>query len=240
MRQLVSAVTIAGLLSGGAAAQDAMTVSASEAPLAVSVAEAAPQVVLPANTEITLRMNQEITTRGDTWNEGDTFDMTVVTDVRLGSYVVIPRGSRGVGRITWLTSRGAFGKSGKMDVAIDYVEVGGRRIPVNGTYRQEGEGNTLATVGGVIVAGVFAGFITGRSGRIPQGRELTAHTTSDLPLALPAEAQASAATAPLRVSGSANSEPMPVTSIPSRTPNPSPSVSPASLAPQSGVRCTTC
>jgi hypothetical protein len=93
-----------------------------------------------------------------------------------------------VGRITWLTSKGAFGKSGKMDIALDYVEVGGRRVDVQGTYRQEGEGNTVATVGGVVLAGIFAGFITGKSARIPQGRELTAHTKADLPVALPAGA----------------------------------------------------
>lgn len=46
----------------------------------------------------------------------------------------------------------------------------------------------MATVGGVLLAGVFAGFITGKSGRIPQGRELTAHLASDLPVALPAGA----------------------------------------------------
>lgn len=44
---------------------------------------------------------------------------------------------------------------------------------------------TLATVGGVIAAGVFAGFITGKSGEIPQGRELTATLESNLPVSLP-------------------------------------------------------
>ena len=141
---------------------------------------------LPANTEINLRMNQEVTTKGRTWNEGDTFNLTVTNDVMLGDYVVIPQGSRGVGRITWMTSKGAFGKSGKMDVELEYVEVSGRRIPINGTYRQEGEGNTVATVGGVILAGVFAGFITGKSGRIPAGRELMATTENDVELAIPA------------------------------------------------------
>ena len=144
--------------------------------------------VLPANTEISLRMNQEVTTRGDTWSEGDTFNLTVSNDVMLGEYVVIPAGSRGTGRITWLTSRGMFGKSGKMDIEIEYVEVNGRRIPVDGTYRQEGEGATLATVGGVLLAGPFAGFVTGRSGTIPADRELTATTESNLELAIPASA----------------------------------------------------
>ena len=142
--------------------------------------------VLPANTEVNLRMNQEVTTKGRTWNEGDTFYLSVTNDVMLGDYVVIPQGSRGVGRITWLTSKGAFGKSGKMDVELEYVEVAGRRIPIDGTYRQEGEGNTVATVGGVILAGVFAGFITGKSGRIPAGRELMATTENDIELAIPA------------------------------------------------------
>lgn len=174
-----------GLLATGAVAQE-------ETPLVATLAQA-PGIVLPANTELRMTMNQEVTTRGRTWSQGDTFDLTLTHDVMVGNYVVIPRGSRGVGRITWLTNRGAFGKSGKMDIALEYVVVNGRNIPIAGTYRQEGEGNTLATAGGVIVAGAFAGFITGKSAIIPQGRELIAHTREDLPVALPAGAPVPAA-----------------------------------------------
>lgn len=182
-------------MSGAAIAQ-----AGSEAlPLEVRSSVEEARAVLPANTEILLSLNQDVTTKGKQWNEGDTFYLTVVHDVTYGDYVVIPRGSRAVGRITWLTNKGAFGKSGKMDVELEYVEVSGRRIDVDGTYRQEGEGNTVATVGGVIVAGVFAGFITGRSALIPRGRELMAHTASDIPLALPAlPAGATAAALPVR------------------------------------------
>jgi hypothetical protein len=144
--------------------------------------EAAPQLVLPANTEVSVRMNDTITTKGNSYNQGDTFGLTVTQNVYLDEYVVIPAGSRATGRITFLTSKGAFGKSGKMEVAIEYVEVNGRRIPLEGTFRQEGEGNTVATVGSVIAVGVFAGFVTGKSATIPQGRELVARTTQDLPI----------------------------------------------------------
>jgi hypothetical protein len=75
-----------------------------------------------------------------------------------------------------------------MDIELEHVEVSGRRIALDGTYRQEGEGNTLAAMGGVIAAGAFAGFITGRSGTIPQGRELMATTERDLEVAIPASA----------------------------------------------------
>lgn len=143
------------------------------------------EVFLPAGTEIPLKMTQSITTKGDSWKEGDQFNLVVATDVQLGDYVIIPQGTKAVGRITWLTSRGAFGKSGKMDIELEYLQLGNRRINIDGTYRQEGDGATLATVGGVIAAGIFAGFITGRSGEIPQGRELTATLESNLPVALP-------------------------------------------------------
>lgn len=142
--------------------------------------------VLPANTEVLLQVSQEVTTKGKSWSEGDQFKLSVVKPVMLGDYVVIPEGAPAYGRITWLTDKGMFGKSGKMDIELEYVEVSGRKLRIDGTYRQEGEGNTLATVGGVIAAGPFAAFITGRSGRIPEGRELMATTESPIELALPA------------------------------------------------------
>lgn len=182
----------------------------SPAPMVVApVTAAEPQLVLPANTEVLLRMNDTITTKGKTYNEGDTFGLTVAQDVFLQDLVIIPRGARATGRITWLTSKGAFGKSGKMDVGLEYVEVGGRRIPLSGTYRQEGEGNTVATVGGVIAAGIFAGFITGKSAVIPQGRELMARTKDDLPIrvaARPATVPAYASAQTVTVSSPAPSD----------------------------------
>ena len=161
---------------------------AQDTPLAVQHVDAAPQgnAFLPANTEVLLAMSQEVTTKGKTWKEGDTFKLRVEKDVMLGDYVVIPEGAPAYGRITWLTSKGAFGKSGKMDIELEHIDLGGRKIRIDGTYRQEGEGNTLATVGGVVAAGVFAAFITGKSGRIPEGRELTATTEEPIELAVAA------------------------------------------------------
>ena len=186
-------VAAAAFVTVPAIAQDADPL-----PIQAYLPPAASATVVPANTQITLKMNQEVTTKGQSWSEGDTFELSVVHDVLLDAYIVIPRGTRAVGRITWLTSKGAFGKSGKMDVELEYMELGGRRIPINGTYRQEGEGNTVATVGGVIAVGVFAGFITGKSARIPQGREMTATLEGDLAVNLPTRNVTAAAT-PLRV-----------------------------------------
>lgn len=224
----------AAVLAAPAAAQSGPDYAdpSAAAPLQLVARQAAPQPAfkLPANSEVLLRTNQELTTKGKTWKEGDTFALSVVHDVMLGNYVVIPRGARAVGKITWLTSKGAFGKSGKMDVEMQYVEVGGQRIPLEGTYRQEGEGNTVATVGGVIAAGVFAGFITGKSGVIPQGRELMARTRDDIPVALPEGAS-------LEPQGVIQA--VEAGSSPASNPSSSPEVSPA-IDPASPVQCLTC
>lgn len=221
---------------------------AAAVPVAVQPAMlvAQPQVqqataVLPANTQVTLAMNDTITTKGNRYSEGDTFGLSVVHNVMLGNYVIIPKGSRGVGRITWLTNKGAFGKSGKMEIGLEYVEVGGRQIPLTGTYRQEGEGNTVATVGTVIAVGVFAGFVTGKSGTIPQGRELVARTKEDLPVAFAGPLPAVAAAMPVQA---VTAQPAPLTvAAPQAALSTVPPASSSTFQAPSGrakIRCDTC
>jgi hypothetical protein len=174
----------AGLAAISLAVPAAAQSATNDEPLLVAPLQAPPSDVqyLPANTEVVVAMNDTITTNGKAFHEGDTFSLTVQDPVFLNDLVVIPKGARAVGRITWLTSKGAFGKSGKMDIDIEYAEVNGRRVPLEGHFRQEGEGNTVATVGGVVAVGVLAGFITGKSAVIPRGRELTVRTREEVPV----------------------------------------------------------
>lgn len=169
------------------------------APLLVAPPQATQQLVLPANTEVVMAMNEDLTTKGGKIEAGSMFALTVVSDVKIGNVTVIPRGARGTGEVTWKTGKAVFGKSGKMDVELRSVEVGGRRIEVEGKYRQEGEGSTIAAVGAVFVAAPLL-FITGKSARIPEGRELIARTKYDIPVAVADSARAPAAAAPLIVS----------------------------------------
>lgn len=165
---------------------------------------------LPANTEISLSMNEELTTKGGRIEVGHMFRMSVAQDVRIGEFIVIPRGTPAFGEVTWLTGKGAFGKSGKMEVELRYIDLNGRRIPVSGKYRQEGEGNTVATVAAVAAVGVFGAFVTGKSARIPQGRELKAFTMESLPVALPVAA-APVANPPAAVPVAATASPVAAT-----------------------------
>ena len=180
------------LLVPAAYAQDAAADPAAAPADVQPMAEALPSQ-LPANTPVTLSMNHELHSRHS--REGKSFPLTVVQDISLGGQVVIPRGTRAMGEIVWRTGRGAFGKSAKMEVALRYIELGGRRIPVEGSYRQEGEGNTAATVGAVLGAGLVGGLlVTGRSAIIPAGRELQARTIDAIPVVLASADTGGAAT----------------------------------------------
>lgn len=192
---LAGAVSLALVMPAFAPAvaqETAAPVEAASAPAVVAIPVAAPAPnstrTLAANTEVLLSMNEELSTKKN--EEGDTFHMTVVHDVVQDGYIVIPKGARATGEITWRTGKGAFGKSGKMEIELRYIDIGGKRVPLIGSFRQEGEGNTVATVGGVILAGVFAAFITGKSGRIPAGRELSVRTKEELAFAVPTTAPA--------------------------------------------------
>jgi len=134
------------------------------------VASDADLLTLGAGTPLTLAVAEEV--NSSTHQAGDTFKLTVLNDVKIGETVVIPRGTPAVAEITWRTGKAAFGKSGKMEFSLRYLDLGGQLVPVSGDYRQEGEGNTIATGVGVLAIGVFAGFITGKRARLPMGREL--------------------------------------------------------------------
>lgn len=165
----------------------------------VGVAPGTPTVatdaVLPSNTEITLKMNSELSSKEA--REGDLFVASVAQDVMLGNMVVIRRGTPANGVVTWRTGKGAFGKSAKMSYEFHSLELDGQRVPVSGQFRQEGSGNTGAAVGAVAAAGVIGGlFVTGRSAIVEQGRELKVHTTFAIPVLLPAIATPVAEAAP--------------------------------------------
>lgn len=136
-------------------------------------------VVLPANSEILLRMSEELSTKGGQVKEGQMFRMTVSHDVKVNGVTVIPAGTPAAGEVTWKTGRAVFGKSGKMQVALRHIDLNGERVEVSGEYRQEGEGDTLAAVGAVLLAPAL-GIITGKSAVIPRGKEMMAHTVSPL------------------------------------------------------------
>lgn len=154
---------------------------------AVAVAVPAPGLTLPSYTEVILTPDAEANSKK--LREGHTVAMHTVFDVMHNGVVVIPKGTRGMGTVTWRTGKGAFGKSAKMEITFNELTLpNGHRLPLAGMHRQEGEGNTGAAVGAAIAVGVFGAFVTGKSAIIPVGQHLMARTNETLAYVIPAGA----------------------------------------------------
>jgi len=179
-----------------ATAEPAAVVETTAAPAAVpavvapvvAVAAPAPGLMLPSYTEVILTPDAEANSKK--LREGHTVPMHTVFDVMHNGVVVIPKGTRGMGTVTWRTGKGAFGKSAKMEITFNELTLpNGHRLPLAGMHRQEGEGNTGAAIGAAIAVGVFGAFVTGKSAIIPNGQHLMARTNEPLAYAIPAGAR---------------------------------------------------
>jgi len=170
LRRITLGAAIVALVSTPVFAQQAPA----PAPAAEAEAPAASDAgLLTLNTGVPVTLAVASEVNSSTHHAGDTFPLTVLNDVRIGDTIVIPRGTPALGEVTWRTGKGAFGKSGKLELSLRYIDLNGQHIPVSGDFRQEGEGNTIATGVGVIAAGLIGGLvITGHRARLPVGREL--------------------------------------------------------------------
>jgi hypothetical protein len=123
---------------------------------------------LPAGTLVSLSPLQEISSKH--MREGQRFPFVVVEDVVENGAVVIPRGSSASGVVTAQTGRAIGGKSGKFDISFESVAANGVRFPLTGMSRQEGKGNTMGALFGLI-------FISGRSATLLPGEVVKAFTS---------------------------------------------------------------
>lgn len=158
------------------AAQPAVVETQAEAPMAA-------EVVLPANSEVVLTMNETVSSKSH--RLGEKFSLTVAQDVKASGMTVIPRGTRAVAQITRRTGKGGFGKSGKMDFTFRYIDHNGMQIPIEGRHHQAGEGRGGAAVGAMVAAGLVGGMmVKGKSAKIEEGREFTARTLEAIPVTM--------------------------------------------------------
>lgn len=104
------------------------------APLTPTSVAPQSEVTLPSNTEVILRMTDDLSTKGGQIKVGHVFRLTVAFDVRSQGNVVIPAGTPATGEVTMRTGKAVFGKSGKMEVELRNIDLNGRRIPVTGKY----------------------------------------------------------------------------------------------------------
>lgn len=167
---------------------------------ALAQGDLAKTITLAPNAEVVVTPNDTLSSKS--LKVGDKFKISTVFDVMQEGYVLIPRGTPGEASVSYRTGKGAFGKSAKLEVTFNSLKLGDRVIPLNGTYRSEGQGNAGAAVGAVVAVGVFGAFVTGHSATLTNGQQLRAHTADPVSFTIPA------GTAPLQAAALAPAAPV--------------------------------
>lgn len=180
MKIKMLAVAACALASSVSYAQQAPTTAA------VIAAPTAPGAVLRAGTKISLKMAEELTTKGKKLRVGQRFQLEVAEDVRFNDAVVIPAGTPATGEITDVRNKGMWGKSGRIGGQLLYLRVNGRQIRLSGQLDDKGVTGTAGVVGAVAFVPVAGFFISGTSAKLPLGGAVTGFLDEDIQIEMAA------------------------------------------------------
>lgn len=140
-------------------------------------------VTLQEGTELPMRLEDTLSSKMAT--EGDRFTISLTEDVKLSDGTILRAGYRGVGEVIEARKSGALGKTGKLNVRLNYLKVGDQRIRLRASRGVQGSHNTGAQVVSLLFLWPVAPFIKGKSTQLTKGTTLTAFADQDTTLETP-------------------------------------------------------
>lgn len=167
-------------VSAAALCLAAPSAAAAQAKTLVVGESAAKKNVLARGTEIRMETVRELNSNDS--KVGDRFDLEVTEDVKLNGRTVIEAGTRGVGEVTLAKRKGMWGKSGKLETRLLYLEVGGERIRISGSAGGQGKTGTAGVVASLAVVPIAGFFVTGTSALVPPRTPTIATLDEDVPV----------------------------------------------------------
>src|SRR3954451_11342551 len=119
---------------------------------------------------------------------GDTVDLEVVEDVKVGDTVVIARNSAAIATVTRAEAKRRMGRGGKLDVNIDFVRmVNGEKVALRAVRESAGGSHTGAMTGAIVATSLIAWpaapfflLMHGKDITIPKGTEIAAYVQGDI------------------------------------------------------------
>lgn len=136
----------------------------------------------PVGTPLALVTRTELSTKQN--KPGDRFYLEVAESLSYNGQIVVPVGSIAVGEVTRAERNGHFGKKGKMDVRLLYVETPSGPIRLQGRAADTGKSGLILAAAGVALVTPLAFFIHGTSARLAAGTPITAQLADDLTFAV--------------------------------------------------------
>jgi hypothetical protein len=136
----------------------------------------APAAELPAATPVALRPASPVSPQ--TTHVGDSVDLVVASDVRVGDAVVIRSGAPAKGEVVQAQKRGMIGRPDKLMIRVNSVTAAdGSTVPLRGTKSIEGDDKmVLSIIGGLLC--LLPLLIKGGSASLDTGTTVEAFTVA--------------------------------------------------------------
>ena len=157
------ALVVAGCSKGSNDATDAGSATGGSSSAASKKAEGAPAIVVPAGTELTVRLESAVGSK--TSNEGDPFEASLAEPVVVGEKVVIPKGASASGVVTQAHAAGKFKGGATLGLVLKSITIDGQPHAIETSSVVEatkGKGKrSAALIGGSAAGGALLGGLLG-------------------------------------------------------------------------------
>jgi hypothetical protein len=147
-----------------------------------SRASAAPAdtLILREGTDVRLNFANDLSSK--TAAEGDPVDLVLAEDLKVGDVVVAKSGCKAVGEITNAKKAGMMGKAGELNLRLEHLKVGDRRVRLRGSKGKEGEGKVGTAVALTVLFGPIGLIKHGKNVEVKAGTALMAYVDEDASL----------------------------------------------------------
>lgn len=182
LKLMLSFIFLAGCFS---AAFSQQTQSATVEPVKATTTEPAPasasasteKLVLKDGSDVKLKFAEAISSK--TATEGDSVNLLLDEDLKIGNVVVAKAGSKAVGTVTHAKKAGMMGKAGELNMRLDYLKVGDERVKIRGSKGKEGEGKEGTAVALTVLFGPIGLIKHGKNVDVKEGTPLAAYIDQD-------------------------------------------------------------
>ena len=134
-------------------------------------------------TEVRVKLAEKLSSA--TSAEGDVFSVITDESISLPDGTVIPAGYVGKGEVTEVSKAGMVGKSGQLNIRLDYLKIGSQHIHLRASKGGEGKSGVTNMVVTTVLFGPLGLLVRGHSIVYQKGQPMTAYVDEDSEIPLP-------------------------------------------------------
>jgi hypothetical protein len=135
------------------------------------------KLVLKEGTDVKLKFADDLSSK--TANEGDPVNLVLDEDLKVGDVVVVKAGAKATGTITNAKKAGMMGKAGELNMRLEHLKAGDRRVRLRGSKGKEGEGKVGTAVALTVLFGPIGLIKHGKNVEVKAGTPLAAYVDED-------------------------------------------------------------